>query len=45
MRATVWNARAALLYSLGGWTMLGAMMHYTFRDAGDAESGSEAGTG
>ncbi|XP_053918632.1 small integral membrane protein 26 [Cuculus canorus] len=29
MRAAVWNARAALLYSLGGWTLLGAMLHYS----------------
>ncbi|KAM9382551.1 small integral membrane protein 26 [Phaethornis superciliosus] len=29
MRAAVWKARAALVYSLGGWTMLGAMIHYT----------------
>ncbi|XP_076190910.1 small integral membrane protein 26 [Aptenodytes patagonicus] len=38
MRAAVWNARAALLYSLGGWTMLGAMIHYSF-GGGGAESG------
>ncbi|XP_027518831.1 small integral membrane protein 26 isoform X2 [Corapipo altera] len=29
MRAAVWNARAALLYSLGGWTALGGMMYYS----------------
>ncbi|XP_074898101.1 small integral membrane protein 26 [Buteo buteo] len=38
MRAAVWNARAALLYSLGGWTMLGAMLHYNF-NSGGTESG------
>ncbi|KAM6355894.1 uncharacterized protein O3Q21_007546 [Podargus strigoides] len=27
-RAALWNARAALLYSLGGWTMLGAILHH-----------------
>ncbi|KAM6406112.1 small integral membrane protein 26 [Pluvialis apricaria] len=39
MRAAVWNARAALLYSLGGWTMLGAMLHYNSTSSGGAESG------
>ncbi|XP_075003471.1 small integral membrane protein 26 [Calonectris borealis] len=39
MRAAVWNARAALLYSLGGWTMLGAMLHYNSSSSGGAESG------
>ncbi|KAM7117628.1 small integral membrane protein 26 [Ciconia maguari] len=39
MRAAVWNARAALLYSLGGWTMLGAMLHYNSSSGGGAESG------
>ncbi|GAB0187563.1 small integral membrane protein 26 [Grus americana] len=38
MRAAVWNARAALVYSLGGWTMLGAMLHYS-SEGGSAESG------
>ncbi|XP_066849642.1 small integral membrane protein 26 [Anser cygnoides] len=33
-RAAVWNARWALLYSLGGWTALGGMMHYSYRSAG-----------
>ncbi|KAM4786064.1 small integral membrane protein 26 [Cyanocitta cristata] len=28
-RAAVWNARAALLYSLGGWTTLGALIYYS----------------
>ncbi|CAN8202967.1 unnamed protein product [Coccothraustes coccothraustes] len=27
-RAAVWNARAALLYSLGAWTTLGALIYY-----------------
>ncbi|XP_068864568.1 small integral membrane protein 26 [Aphelocoma coerulescens] len=28
-RAAVWNARAALLYSLGGWTTLGGLIYYS----------------
>ncbi|KAF4794027.1 hypothetical protein TURU_105553 [Turdus rufiventris] len=28
-RAAVWNARAALLYSLGGWTALGGLIYYS----------------
>ncbi|XP_075302175.1 small integral membrane protein 26 [Opisthocomus hoazin] len=40
MRAAVWNARAALLYSVGGWTMLGAMLHYNSSSSGGSgESG------
>ncbi|KAM9298019.1 small integral membrane protein 26 [Morus bassanus] len=39
MRAAVWNARAALLYSLGGWTVLGAMIHY-HSGVGDSDSDS-----
>ncbi|XP_053793350.1 small integral membrane protein 26 [Vidua chalybeata] len=27
-RAAVWNARAALLYSLGAWTTLGGLIYY-----------------
>ncbi|KAL9864473.1 small integral membrane protein 26 isoform 1-T1 [Geothlypis trichas] len=27
-RAAVWNARAALVYSLGAWTTLGALIYY-----------------
>ncbi|XP_023778754.1 small integral membrane protein 26-like [Cyanistes caeruleus] len=27
-RAAAWNARAALLYSLGAWTTLGALIYY-----------------
>lgn len=44
MRAAVWNARAALLYSLGGWTMLGAVLHYNF-NSGGTETGGGPGTG
>ncbi|XP_074720982.1 small integral membrane protein 26 [Strix uralensis] len=40
MRVAVWNTRAALLYSLGGWTMLGAMIHYN-----STSSGGESGGG
>ncbi|XP_068792629.1 small integral membrane protein 26 [Struthio camelus] len=29
MRAAVWTARSALLYSVGGWTLLGALLHHT----------------
>lgn len=39
MRLAVWNARAALLYSLGGWTVLGGMLHYT-RSHGGGDSGA-----
>ncbi|XP_061223233.1 small integral membrane protein 26-like [Neopsephotus bourkii] len=42
LRLAVWNARAALLYSLGGWTMLGGILHYTKnRDAGQSGDASE----
>ncbi|KAM6207718.1 small integral membrane protein 26 isoform 1-T1 [Sarcoramphus papa] len=42
MRAALWNARAALLYSLGGWTMLGAMLHYHSNSGGGgAENGGK----
>ncbi|XP_075606123.1 small integral membrane protein 26 [Balearica regulorum gibbericeps] len=41
MRAAVWNARAALLYSLGGWTMLGAMLHYSSESGGGPENESD----
>ncbi|XP_027550743.1 small integral membrane protein 26 isoform X2 [Neopelma chrysocephalum] len=34
MRAAVWNARAALLYSLGGWTALGGMIFYSRYSSG-----------
>ncbi|XP_027604144.2 small integral membrane protein 26 [Pipra filicauda] len=40
MRVAVWNARAALLYSLGGWTALGGMIYYSrYGSGGGAESG------
>lgn len=44
LQLAVWNARAALLYSLGGWTILGGMLHYT-KNHGGGESGDAAGTG
>ncbi|XP_069707146.1 small integral membrane protein 26 [Phaenicophaeus curvirostris] len=40
MRPAVWNARAALLYSLGGWTLLGAMLHYNSTSTGTESGGS-----
>ncbi|KAM9565037.1 small integral membrane protein 26 [Guaruba guarouba] len=40
MRLVVWNTRAALLYSLGGWTILGGMLHYTMNRG---KSGDTAG--
>ncbi|XP_068267306.1 small integral membrane protein 26 [Nyctibius grandis] len=48
MRAALWNARAALLYSLGGWTMLGAMLHYNSTSSGggpENESDHQANQG
>ncbi|KAM9196678.1 small integral membrane protein 26 [Mergus octosetaceus] len=33
-RAAIWNARWALVYSLGGWTALGGMVHYSYRSDG-----------
>ncbi|KAM6298345.1 small integral membrane protein 26 [Aegotheles albertisi] len=52
MRAALWNARAALLYSLGGWTLLGTMMYYSSRGGGadsgggpENESGPQANQG
>ncbi|XP_063184131.1 small integral membrane protein 26 [Chroicocephalus ridibundus] len=42
MRAAVWNARAALLYSVGGWTLLGAMLHYR---SSSTDGGTESGGG
>ncbi|XP_068009846.1 small integral membrane protein 26 [Melanerpes formicivorus] len=49
MRAALWNARAALLYSLGGWTTLGALMYCNSKysdsegdGGGDSEGGSES---
>ncbi|XP_072189223.1 small integral membrane protein 26 [Excalfactoria chinensis] len=41
MRAAVWNARSALLYSIGGWTMLGGVLHYNYKNSGGAEDGYE----
>ncbi|XP_054027034.1 small integral membrane protein 26 [Dryobates pubescens] len=41
MRAALWNARAALLYSLGGWTTLGALMHYNSKYSDSEESKSD----
>lgn len=45
MRAAVWNTRAALLYSLGGWSMLGAVIHYSRTSGGGVEGGGQPGTG
>ncbi|XP_071404171.1 small integral membrane protein 26 isoform X1 [Pithys albifrons albifrons] len=43
MRAALWNARAALLYSVGGWTALGGMIYYSRESSGGgAESGGGA---
>lgn len=39
MRAVVWNTRSALLYSIGGWTVLGGMLHYSYTTRGGAEGG------
>ncbi|XP_064302553.1 small integral membrane protein 26 [Phalacrocorax carbo] len=47
-RAALWNTRAALLYSLGGWTVLGAMIHYHSSIGGggpENESGPQANQG
>ncbi|XP_065535685.1 small integral membrane protein 26 [Lathamus discolor] len=41
LRLAVWNARAALLYSLGGWTALGGMLHYTMTSGGSLENKSD----
>ncbi|TRZ25095.1 hypothetical protein HGM15179_001998 [Zosterops borbonicus] len=38
-RAAVWNARAALLYSLGGWTALGGLIYYSSLD--NTKTGTE----
>ncbi|KAM6433553.1 small integral membrane protein 26 [Rhynochetos jubatus] len=48
LRAAVWNARAALLYSLGGWTVLGAVIHYNSSNSGaglEIEDDPEANQG
>ncbi|KAM4903505.1 small integral membrane protein 26 [Sylvia borin] len=46
-RAALWNTRAALLYSLGGWTTLGALIYYTRldRDSTENERDPEANQG
>ncbi|XP_032910694.1 small integral membrane protein 26 [Catharus ustulatus] len=36
-RAAVWNARAALLYSLGGWTALGGLIYYSRMEKASTE--------
>ncbi|XP_065607067.1 small integral membrane protein 26 [Cyrtonyx montezumae] len=41
MRAVLWNTRSALLYSVGCWTVLGGMLHYSRTSSGGAESGGE----
>ncbi|XP_050170507.1 small integral membrane protein 26 isoform X2 [Myiozetetes cayanensis] len=41
MRAAAWKARAALLYSVGGWTALFGMMYYT-RQGGGGDDGPVA---
>ncbi|XP_027756571.1 small integral membrane protein 26 [Empidonax traillii] len=41
MGAAVWKARAALLYSVGGWTALFGMMYYT-RHGGGGDDGPES---
>ncbi|XP_039915296.1 small integral membrane protein 26 [Hirundo rustica] len=43
-RAAVWNARAALLYSLGGWTTLGALIYYSRLDKAGTENESDPET-
>ncbi|XP_074782690.1 small integral membrane protein 26 [Athene noctua] len=43
MRLVVWNTRAALLYSLGSWTMLGAMIHYNSTSSGDGRGPENEG--
>lgn len=39
-RAALWNARAALLYSLGGWTTLGALIYYSRLEKASTGTGS-----
>uniref|UniRef100_A0A8C5TJM1 Small integral membrane protein 26 n=1 Tax=Malurus cyaneus samueli TaxID=2593467 RepID=A0A8C5TJM1_9PASS len=39
-RAAVWNARAALVYSLGAWSTLGALIYYSRQDKGSTGTGS-----
>uniref|UniRef100_A0A8U7MA86 D-aminoacyl-tRNA deacylase n=1 Tax=Corvus moneduloides TaxID=1196302 RepID=A0A8U7MA86_CORMO len=40
-RAAVWNARAALLYSLGGWTTLGALIYYSRQNKASIVGGEQ----
>ncbi|XP_025945640.1 small integral membrane protein 26 [Apteryx rowi] len=44
MRAAVWTARSALVYSVGGWTMLGALLHHTQSSSRNSSS-SDGGDG
>ncbi|RLV62244.1 hypothetical protein DV515_00019516 [Chloebia gouldiae] len=37
-RAALWNARAALVYSLGAWTTLGALIYYGRLEKGSTEN-------
>ncbi|XP_041280058.1 small integral membrane protein 26 isoform X1 [Onychostruthus taczanowskii] len=40
-RAAVWNARAALLYSLGAWTTLGGLIYYSRLEKASTGTGTE----
>uniref|UniRef100_A0A8C5JHQ8 Small integral membrane protein 26 n=1 Tax=Junco hyemalis TaxID=40217 RepID=A0A8C5JHQ8_JUNHY len=42
-RAAVWNARAALVYSLGAWTTLGALIYYGRMEKGGTGTGTGSG--
>lgn len=42
-RAAVWNARAALLYSLGAWTTLGALIYYGRLEKAGTGTGTSSG--
>uniref|UniRef100_A0A674GEJ1 Small integral membrane protein 26 n=1 Tax=Taeniopygia guttata TaxID=59729 RepID=A0A674GEJ1_TAEGU len=42
-RAAVWNARAALVYSLGAWTTLGALIYYSRLEKGSTATGTGSG--
>lgn len=42
-RAAVWNARWALVYSLGGWTALGGMIHYSYSSDGAGDGTGPGG--
>lgn len=39
MRAALWNMRSALLYSIGGWTVLGGVLHYSYSSGGGHGTG------